>query len=60
VSFRDKIIGTDVFEIDFNRSGRLYIRKDGDRFEVVCVGDKKSQPKDLKNLKADLPYKRAE
>jgi hypothetical protein len=51
INFRDKIIGSDVFEVEFNKSGRLYIRRDNNNFEVVCVGDKKSQHKDLKWLR---------
>lgn len=51
INFRDKIFGTDVVEIEFNRAGRLYIKKFNGTFKIVCVGDKKSQKMDLKWLR---------
>ena len=50
-NFRDDIMGTDVKELGFGNGGRLYIRKEGSRFLVVCVGNKNSQNADLKHLK---------
>ncbi|WP_020559829.1 hypothetical protein [Thiofilum flexile] len=50
-SFRDNIHGADVKEIGFGTSGRLYIRKKGNIFTVVVVGDKNSQDLDIKYLK---------
>ncbi|GEM_PF-2573463 len=51
-NFRDDIIGTDVKEIGFGTGGRMYIRKEGSKFNVVCVGNKNTQKKDLKQLKS--------
>jgi hypothetical protein len=50
-NFRDDIVGTDVKELGFCSSGRVYIRKEGSRFSVVCVGNKNSQNADIKHLK---------
>lgn len=50
-NFRDDIIGTDVKELGFCSSGRIYIRKEGSRFSVVCVGNKNTQNADIKHLK---------
>lgn len=49
--FRDDITGTDVKELEFGDGGRFYIRKEGSRFIVVCVGNKNSQSTDLKHIK---------
>ncbi len=51
--FRDKVYGTDIREIGFNRSGRLYIIKEGSIYNIVCVGDKNTQNKDMKFLKGN-------
>lgn len=50
-NFRDDIMGTDVKELGFGTSGRIYVRKEGSRYIVVCVGNKNSQNADLKHLK---------
>jgi phage-related protein len=55
--FRDDIEGTDVKELEFGDGGRFYVRKEGSRFVVVCVGNKNSQNTDLKHLKQ--AYKRS-
>ena len=53
VKFRDKIRGTEIYEIEFNRSGRIYIKKNANGYEVVCVGDKGTQSKDIKFMKSN-------
>lgn len=50
-NFRDDIMGTDVKEIGFGIGGRIYVRKEGTRFAIICVGNKNSQNADLKHLK---------
>ena len=49
--FRDKIHGTEIYEKEFNRSGRIYIEKNANIYGIVCVGDKGSQSKDINYLK---------
>lgn len=49
--FRDDIVGTDVKELEFGDGGRFYVRKEGARFIVVCVGNKNSQKTDIAHLK---------
>jgi hypothetical protein len=51
LSFRDKIHGTDIIEMDFDHSGRFYIQKEGVSFQIFCVGDKNTQVEDLKFIK---------
>lgn len=53
--FRDNIYGADVKEIDFNQSGRLYIRKTDNHYNVVLVGNKNTQNKDIEWLKKRYP-----
>jgi putative component of toxin-antitoxin plasmid stabilization module len=55
INFRDNIYGTDVKEVDFNKTGRIYIRKVENIYFVVCVGNKNTQDKDIDWLK--LSYK---
>lgn len=55
LSFRDDIYGADVKEVDFDGSGRFYIRKIDDVYSVVCVGDKNTQDKDIEWLKKHYP-----
>ncbi|HCG8095181.1 hypothetical protein WOB65_17950 [Vibrio parahaemolyticus] len=50
-NFRDNIIGTNLKELGFSTSGRIYIQKEGSRFLVVCVGNKNSQNADIKHLR---------
>ncbi|MDY6954460.1 MAG: hypothetical protein SWE60_23395, partial [Thermodesulfobacteriota bacterium] len=52
VSVRRKVFGrggkTDILEVDFSYSGRIYFRKDSERrAEIVAIGTKKTQKKDL-------------
>ena len=49
--FRDNIYGADVKELDFNKTGRIYIRKIDNHYNVVCVGNKNTQDKDIDWLK---------
>lgn len=51
LNFRDNISGTDVKEVDFNKTGRIYIRKIDNCYNVVCVGNKNTQDKDIDWLK---------
>lgn len=51
LNFRDNIHGTTVKEIDFNQTGRIYITKMDNIYQIVCVGDKNSQEKDINFLK---------
>ncbi len=53
--FRDNIYGADVKEMDFNQSGRIYIRKIDNNYNVVCVGNKNTQAKDIEWLKRNYP-----
>ena len=53
VKHRCKINGTEINEIGFNRSGRIYIKKNAKGYEVVCVGDKGTQSKDIKFMKSN-------
>lgn len=50
-NFRDDIMGTDVKELGFDDDGRIYIRKVGSHFTIVCVGNKASQANDIKYIK---------
>jgi len=49
--FRDDIAGTDIKEIEFGNGGRLYVRKEGATYLIERVGNKNSQPKDIKHMK---------
>lgn len=51
LNFRDNIYGTDVKEVDFNKTGRIYLRKIDNCYNVVCVGNKNTQDKDIDWLK---------
>lgn len=51
LNFRDNIYGTDVKEVDFNKTGRMYLRKIDNCYNVVCVGNKNTQDKDIDWLK---------
>lgn len=53
--FRDNIHGADVKEVDFDDSGRIYIRKIDNVYSVVCVGNKNTQDKDIEWLKKYYP-----
>lgn len=53
--FRDNIYGTDVKEIDFNQSGRFYTRKTDNHYNVVLVGNKNTQNRDIDWLKKRYP-----
>lgn len=55
LDFRDNIYGTDVKEVDFAGSGRIYIRKIDNVYSVVCVGNKNTQDKDIDWLKKYYP-----
>lgn len=52
LNFRDNIYGADVKELDFNKTGRIYIRKIDNCYNVVCVGNKNTQHKDIDWLKS--------
>lgn len=51
-NFRDDIMGSDLKELGFGAGGRIYVRKEGSRFLIACVGNKNSQNADLKHLKS--------
>lgn len=51
MNFRDDIVGTDVKEIGFDTTGRIYLRKTGNNYIIVSVGDKNTQLNDIKYLK---------
>lgn len=51
LDFRDNIYGTTIKEVDFSHTGRLYIKKTENIYEVVCVGNKNTQEKDITFLK---------
>lgn len=53
--FRDNIYGADVKEIGFNQSGRFYTRKTDNHYNVVLVGNKNTQDKDIEWLKKRYP-----
>ncbi len=55
LNFRDNIYGADVKEIDFSGSGRIYIRKIENCYNVVCVGNKNTQDRDIDWLKKRYP-----
>lgn len=51
IIYRDKIHGTNFRELDFNQSGRFYLKKEGSIFNIICVGNKKTQAEDINYLK---------
>jgi hypothetical protein len=52
VIYRDKINGTNFRELDFNQSGRVYLKKEGSIFNIICVGNKNTQVEDINYLKS--------
>jgi hypothetical protein len=51
IDYRDKIYGTEFRELDFNKSGRIYLKKIGANFNIVCIGNKNTQDEDINYLK---------
>jgi len=54
--YRDKIHGTNFREVDFNKSGRFYLKKEGAIFHIICIGNKNTQAEDINYLKGYSSY----
>lgn len=51
VIYRDKIQGTNVWEIGFDGDGRMYVKREGNIIKIYRIGDKKTQKQDIEWLK---------
>jgi uncharacterized protein (DUF697 family) len=54
-SFRGRVNGSIAEELSFDRDGRLYISREGGSIKILRVGDKKSQPADIRWIRDNYP-----
>ena len=54
-SFRGRVVGSIAEELSFDRNGRFYISRDAGSIKVLRVGDKKSQPADIRWMRDNYP-----
>jgi uncharacterized protein (DUF697 family) len=56
-SFRGRVKGSIAEELSFDRDGRFYISRESGSVTVLRVGDKKSQPADIRWIRDNYPYR---